>query len=381
MVQIWKLYEKFWSYSIFIDSFDAGFDQEETLRIAAKYTFTPEEIGILTTPAQPTFNNVRQRELLSIAQAMPPDVAAQEIGSLPVIARYIKRYDYYKSTYAQIKHITLEEVAGEIKSYLQNNTLLNTEYQRLSGYSEHQKKKVKAVLNTHGLTENPLEFFSRLTYWREHRKQINLMGIHLLDLVLRGIEQISGISYNYLQYLGYEEVEGVMNGQVTQERLRKRREQGVVISCGDGTYTIIEGPEAASLQAKMEHSLFGEPEEELRVNIKGNIASPGHAQGIAKIILDQNDFYKLGEGDILVTGMTRPEFVPIMKKAAAIVTNEGGITCHAAIVSRELGKPCIIGTKKGTKLIKDGDLIEVDANSGTITILTPPSTPPLSLNR
>ena len=79
---------------------------------------------------------------------------------------------------------------------------------------------------------------------------------------------------------------------------------------------------------------------------------------------------KITKGDILVTGMTLPDYIPSMKKAAAIITNEGGITCHAAIVSRELGKPCIIGTKNATTIIKDGDMIEVRANHGTVRILT-----------
>jgi pyruvate,water dikinase len=67
--------------------------------------------------------------------------------------------------------------------------------------------------------------------------------------------------------------------------------------------------------------------------------------------------------------MTTPEFVPLIKLAKAIITNVGGITCHAAIVSREMNKPCIIGTKIATKVLKDGDLVEVDANRGVIKIL------------
>ena len=70
--------------------------------------------------------------------------------------------------------------------------------------------------------------------------------------------------------------------------------------------------------------------------------------------------------DILVTSMTRPEFVPIMKMAAGIVTDEGGLTCHAAIVSRELGIPCIVGTQIATRSLKDGDRVEVNANHGLI---------------
>lgn len=64
--------------------------------------------------------------------------------------------------------------------------------------------------------------------------------------------------------------------------------------------------------------------------------------------------------------MTSPDFVPLMKKAKAIVTDEGGLSCHAAIVSREMGLPCVIGTKNATKVFKDGDMIEVDANKGFV---------------
>jgi pyruvate,water dikinase len=66
--------------------------------------------------------------------------------------------------------------------------------------------------------------------------------------------------------------------------------------------------------------------------------------------------------------MTRPEYLPAMKKAAAFVTDEGGITCHAAIVAREMGKPCIIGTKVATKVLKNGDLVEVKGNHGVVLI-------------
>ncbi|MCX6744468.1 MAG: PEP-utilizing enzyme [Candidatus Parcubacteria bacterium] len=103
--------------------------------------------------------------------------------------------------------------------------------------------------------------------------------------------------------------------------------------------------------------------------IKGQIAFKGKARGIVHIILNKEELKNFKDGEILVTEMTSPEFVPAMKKSAAIVTNEGGITCHAAIISRELGKPCIIGTKVATKVLKDGDTVEVDADKGVVKIL------------
>ena len=93
-------------------------------------------------------------------------------------------------------------------------------------------------------------------------------------------------------------------------------------------------------------------------------ASQGRSEGNVKIILKSEDLPKMQQGDILISSMTRPELVPAMKKAAAIVTDEGGITSHAAIVSRELGIPCVVGTKIATKVFKDNDFIEVNANHG-----------------
>lgn len=103
--------------------------------------------------------------------------------------------------------------------------------------------------------------------------------------------------------------------------------------------------------------------------IKGNIAYPGLVRGKVRIVISKNNIDIVKEGEILVTAMTTPEFMPALKKAAAFVTDEGGITSHAAIVSRELKKPCIIGTKIATQLLKNGDLIEVDANIGIIRIM------------
>lgn len=100
--------------------------------------------------------------------------------------------------------------------------------------------------------------------------------------------------------------------------------------------------------------------------LKGMGVSPGVGSGIVKIILNPAEIDKIQKGDILVTEMTNPDFVPAMEKAAAIVTNRGGVTSHAAIVSRELGVPAIVGTVNATEVLKDGQVITVDATNGTV---------------
>jgi phosphohistidine swiveling domain-containing protein len=103
--------------------------------------------------------------------------------------------------------------------------------------------------------------------------------------------------------------------------------------------------------------------------INGTTASKGFAKGTVKICRLSTEISKVNKGDILVTAMTTPDFVPAMRKSGAIITDEGGLTSHAAIISRELNIPCIIGTKIATKVLKDGDVVEVDANKGIVRII------------
>ncbi len=100
--------------------------------------------------------------------------------------------------------------------------------------------------------------------------------------------------------------------------------------------------------------------------VKGLGAAPGLASGPVRVIRELSDATRLNAGDVLVTHMTAPDWVPLMRKAAAIVTDSGGMTCHAAIVSRELGIPCLVGTSEGTTRLRDGELVTVDATHGIV---------------
>jgi len=152
-----------------------------------------------------------------------------------------------------------------------------------------------------------------------------------------------------------------------------KRAQTFISRSVGGKFYYSYGDEAVKMLAKIEKDMGIAPEEKQIISddkeIRGVIAQIGIVTGIVKIVLDNSQLSKVNDGDIIVASMTTPDFVPAMEKASAFITDEGGILCHAAILSREMKKPCIIATKIATKILKDGDEVEVDAKRGIVTVI------------
>jgi len=102
------------------------------------------------------------------------------------------------------------------------------------------------------------------------------------------------------------------------------------------------------------------------VLLHGLGGAPGSASGAARVLTSLDDAASLDDGDVLVTHMTSPDWLPLLRRAAAVVTDSGGMTCHAAIVSRELGIPCVVGTGEATRKLRDGEIVTVDATRGVV---------------
>lgn len=119
------------------------------------------------------------------------------------------------------------------------------------------------------------------------------------------------------------------------------------------------------VQARPE-TVWGSKTTSNNVILKGLGASPGSASGRVHIILNSSELGSFKTGEVLVTKMTTPDWVPAMSKASAIVTDSGGMTAHAAIVSRELGIPCVVGTGNSTTLLRNGQMVTVDGSTGTV---------------
>lgn len=180
------------------------------------------------------------------------------------------------------------------------------------------------------------------------------------------IEEIAkrvGIPPLETRYLDSKEISRALAGDKINHKgiIRERKQGSSTVMINSERYVITDRD---FTQKMLEHTKSGE--EESVDLIKGAIAYPGKITGFCKVLYSLDDMKKVEKGDIIVISMTDPHYIPVMEKASAFVTDFGGILCHAAIVAREMKKPCVIGTKRATKIFKDGDLLEVDAEKGLV---------------
>lgn len=149
--------------------------------------------------------------------------------------------------------------------------------------------------------------------------------------------------------------------------LKERYKHFVVIGEVESSVATLE--EFAKTRPEFDFQ-FERPPDSAVTELRGQTAQGGMVRGVVRILKRKEQIDDVREGDIIVSPMTTPDYMPAMKRAAAFVTDEGGIICHAGIVARELKKPCVIGTKFATQVLKDGDEVEVDADNGVVRILS-----------
>ncbi len=272
---------------------------------------------------------------------------------------HANRFFYIHNNYA--KGIRLE--ADDFRKMLQDDLQKRTEpskNDRDGRTSEQQRLIEKYKLSPwHQTLLHITDEFFKI---QDTRKKYVLIANYYQFQFLKEAERRGGIPFKLLHYSIYPEFRDALEGTLNTQLLEERRKLCAFIQT-TGSYEIVYGTAAEDAFA------FFWQGGQSQTEIKGMVASRGKAQGRVKKILKIHDMANMKKGNILVSSMTRPEMVPAMKLAAAIVTDEGGVTSHAAIVSREMKIPCIIGTKIATQVLKDGDMVEVDADKGVVRIL------------
>ncbi|MBW2967590.1 hypothetical protein KY362_03825 [Candidatus Woesearchaeota archaeon] len=232
---------------------------------------------------------------------------------------------------------------------------------------EHEKdikevpKKKAATAAKYGFTDKELTDFSigaDIVWIKFYRKGVFAESYYCAEFLLREIGKRLGLTENHLRNMRPQEVLAALaTGEFPAELIDRRIARSAIL---------MEGGQTLALDPKFEESFSPLIIEEDIREIKGQAAFAGTAEGVVRIVNLPSEMSKFEDGDILVSRSTNPSLVPVMEKAAAFVTDLGGLTCHAAIVAREMKKPCIVGTTVATKLLRDGDRVIVDAKKGEV---------------
>jgi len=221
-------------------------------------------------------------------------------------------------------------------------------------------------MNLSGREKKTVELAAKVVHLKPRRKDYQSKSYYHLEFLQREIGRRLHLSLNQIRSCTFREIKtALQGGKIDVYTINERMRFHIIVPEGKNI-KIYAGAKAKKFNRNIQ-------KEKMKVKqadqIIGQTAFPGKARGVVKRIDMPEDMVKMKEGDILVSTATTPSIVPAIRKAAAIVTDEGGLTCHAAIIARELGIPAVIGTKVATKVLKDGDLIEVRANHGVVKIL------------
>ena len=276
------------------------------------------------------------------------------------IKKHIKEFGWINTRGFYKDEWTEKEVLERIKE-LENP---EQRLKQLENFVEEVKEKTNKIFNEINADKNFKDFVKTTKEYvslRTERMDSFVKAGFYARQLFKEIAKRLNLTFHELINLIPPEIKQAFEGKDFSKEIKAREKEFGYVRNGE-KFFMLTGKE---LQNYKKDYL---PKESLKniKEIKGNIASPGKVKGKVKVVITTHEMYKVKKGDILVASMTIPQFVPAMEKAAAFVTDEGGILCHAAIVSREMNKPCIIGTKIATKVLKDGDLVEVDADKGII---------------
>jgi phosphohistidine swiveling domain-containing protein len=344
-------YINFWIPGIIPEFGNYGADYWLKQRVK-KYVKSEQELNnvleILTVPTKPSFY---QQEKIDLCQTKS-------------LKEHQRKYFWLQNSYAGAKFLNLSyfrKRRAQIKNLKEEIENIKHNLAQARIRKNNLVKKLKIDL----LTIKIAKGISQCMSWQDQRKKYIFIATYYLYLLINEIGKRFGYSYFDLEYLWPKEIEQIIKGKNYKITINQRKK-------GFGVYISKKIRNLTPKEAKKYWKVFQEKltfkNKKIKI-IKGLGVSKGKALGMVRIVPDPFKTNEFKKGEILVAAMTSPEYIFAMQKAKAVITDAGGFTCHAAIVSRELKIPCIVGTKIATKVLKDGQLVEVDADKGVVRII------------
>ena len=315
--------------------------------------------------------NQNTKELIDIlelsSKIKDKNLSLKENIVLKKIQLHAEKYGWLGTRWKFEKEWNPKDIQLRIENYLKENPSL--ELKNVLSPREEANKITAEFIEKFSLNNYEKDFIKivkEFVYLRTFRTESMARANSLFKTILEKIGKKYGYTIEELSDLSVDEIISIITENKDYKKLiSDRKSNGYYMVLYNDTIVTFVGDEKKLVD---DIKIFNIPEI-INRDIIGQTAWKGKVKGKVKVIKDQSDIIKVQKGDILVAVMTFPNYIPAMEKAAAFVTNEGGILCHAAIVSREMKKPCIIGTKIATKVLKDGDEVEIDADKGIVRII------------
>ncbi|MFH1316069.1 MAG: PEP-utilizing enzyme [Candidatus Woesearchaeota archaeon] len=346
-----QIYEETWKPFMYIDSFDENWKEilDDLIKKNCPGLLTEEDIAELLLPEELSYIQEEELELTGLGRN-PTD---------NLIEDHQKKYYWVLNNYSYIEELDAEYFREKLMKIKDPDKI----HKELKDTIKNIIKRKNEIRELKKIPAEVLLFINLLiisTKLRDYRKRQGCKGNVMIKKHAVEISRRRNIPLSLLENIPYFQfLDKAFT--LSKEELEKLEQPFLQYNDEDLEPATFYGKDAEYV-----YKGFLESRKGLKTDLKGMVACKGSAIGKVKIIMTLEEFPKMNKGDILVTFMTRPEYVPLLKKAAAIVTEEGGITSHAAIVSRELNIPCVIGVKEVTTILKDDDIIEVDAEKGVI---------------
>ncbi|MDP3244829.1 MAG: PEP-utilizing enzyme [bacterium] len=335
--------------------------REELMEILGNPKNFEEYWSLLTQVTKMSLRQIKEHEIALLAKQakrMGRELINQKLKKLH------ERYcwlDYNNMGTAA----SLEQFKSELWAAIRSNVHINLPQQLVVLKKKQQQLIKKLKLNRRG--KFLIKLAQGVIWQKGYRKDMQYHGFYCYENLFRELARRNKTNdWRLFSYLFPWEVEDyILKGRPTVVNLNERRSYSCFVVTRKEK-SIKTGKEAHSLVKRL-----GLTEDFSNLKeVKGQCAFLGKVIGNVKIIQVPADITKMKAGDILVSQATSPDLLPAMRKAKAIVTNTGGLICHAAIVARELKIPCVVGTAKATLVFKDGDRVEVDAGKGVVKKLS-----------
>lgn len=369
-----KVYYGFWGPGMLAEPVNFGAEKmlrEEIEKIAPKEKLN-DVLGILCAPTKLSFYAREEKDLLQITKELrnqKKDIlqGRYDFRKNKRLEKHVEGYFWMLNNYYETRYLDEGYFGSIIKKWLEEDVDEDGKIKEMEDHVKESAKKKKDLIKKHKFSKYVAKLsgiIDEFMLFQDERKKYNLKAMHYLDMLIAELGRRVGIEMQDMKYLLPEEIFELFERQKEFKNLIKQRKEICVIVYENREYNVLD-----QKSAKEAYDWLFELEIKDSDEIKGIIANKGYAKGKVCLMLSIREISRMKQGEVLVTTMTTPDFVVAMKKASAIVTDQGGLTSHAAIVSRELKIPCIVGTKIATKVIKDGDLVEVDADKGIIKIL------------